>query len=134
MGGVGDVLDGGFEFAEAVVLRNDGDVAKVGSGACGVCGVDVGCGTAVAEGVGLEFLIEERGRSWCRGGAMRVGCGGGCGFLYGWGGSGGFGGWGFCVGGKLSAGHGLHLFEDGGVLGGIVPFEGEGVGIAIGCV
>ena len=42
VGGVGDVLDGGFEFAEAVVLRDDGDVAKVSSGACGVGGVDVG--------------------------------------------------------------------------------------------
>jgi hypothetical protein len=60
------------------------------------------------------------------------GCG--CGFLYGWGGSGGFGGWGFGVGGELGAGHGLHLVEDGCVQGGIVPFQGEGVGIAIGCV
>jgi hypothetical protein len=136
VGGVGDVLDGGFEFAEAVVLRNDGDVAKVGSCAGGVGGVDVGCGAAVAEGVGLELLIEQRYGDGCRGGVMGVGCGGGCscGFLYGWGGSGGFGGWGFGVGGELGAGHGLHLVEDCGVLGGIVPFEGEGVWVAIGGV
>ena len=28
----------------------------------------------------------------------------------------------------------MHLVEDGCVQGGIVPFQGEGVGIAIGCV
>lgn len=89
VGGVGDVLDGGFDFAEAIVLRDDGNVAKVGSGAGGVGGVDVGCGAAVAEGVGLELLIEERCGGGCRGGAMRMGGGSGCGFFYGYG-SGGF--------------------------------------------
>jgi hypothetical protein len=90
VGCVGDVLDGGLYFAEAVVLRNDRDVSKVGSGAGGVGGVDVGCGTAVAEGVGLELLIEQGCRGGCGGGAMRVGGGSGCCFLYGCG-SGGFG-------------------------------------------
>ena len=62
--GVGDALDGGLDVAKAVVLSDDGDVAEGGSGASGVGGVDVGGGSAVAEGVGLEVFIEKRLRRW----------------------------------------------------------------------
>jgi hypothetical protein len=137
MGGVGDALDGRLDVAEAVVLRDDGDVAQGSAGAAGVRRVDVGCGAAVAEGVGLQLLVEKRLLRRGRGGdgAARPGGGCGCGLFDGGRGCGGLGcgvGYGVgAVGGELGPGHRLHLLEDRLMLRFVVPVEREGVGVAI---
>jgi hypothetical protein len=59
MGGISDALNGGFDVAEAVGLRDDSDVTQCGAGAAGVGGVDVGCRAAVAQGVSLQFFIQQ---------------------------------------------------------------------------
>ena len=129
MGCVGDALDGGFQVTQAVGLGHDGDVSQGCSCACCVGGVDVGCGSAVAEGVCLEFFVEQRygrGGGSCRmvsvdGGACF--CSGRCRFR-----------WSRCVGGELCAGHILHFLKYGCMLGGVVPLQREGVHVAIGGV
>src|SRR6266478_5421171 len=78
VGCVGDALDGRLDIAEAVSLRDDGDVAEGGSCASGVGGVDVGCGAAVTQGVGLQFFIEEGCLMRGSGCAMCPGWCGGC--------------------------------------------------------
>jgi hypothetical protein len=82
--GVGDALDGWFEFAHAVGLSDYCDVTELGAGASGVGGVDVGGGSAVAEGIGFQLFIHERlGWWWRRRGlaGCRVSGGRGSGFL-----------------------------------------------------
>jgi hypothetical protein len=77
VGRVGDTLNGWLELAEAVVLRNDGDVAESCSRTRGVGGVDVGGGAAVAEGVGLELFVGQKDR-WGRARGGSVGMRGCC--------------------------------------------------------
>lgn len=68
--GVGDALDGGLDFAEGVGLRDDGDITQGCAGAAGVGGVDVGWIATVAEGVGLQLLVEQGHRRRSGGGGV----------------------------------------------------------------
>jgi hypothetical protein len=75
VGRVGDALEGGFDFAEGVGLRDDGDITQGCAGAAGVGGVDIGCVATVAQGVCLQLLVEQRHRR--RTGACGAVCAGG---------------------------------------------------------
>ena len=70
MRGVSDALNGGFDVAEPVGLRDNRYVAQRGACTSSIRRVDIGCGAAVTQRVCLQLLVQQRQLGCRRGGTM----------------------------------------------------------------